>query len=59
MNPSILDHPLVSERYFYPRNEVFENPFWVDCGDVSMTAWCITRTAGNWYFFFSTPGPWL
>jgi fermentation-respiration switch protein FrsA (DUF1100 family) len=39
MNPSILDHPLVSERYFYPRNEAFENPFWVDCGDVKLSCY--------------------
>jgi fermentation-respiration switch protein FrsA (DUF1100 family) len=32
MNQSIFDHPLVTERYFYPRDAVFENPFWVDCG---------------------------
>lgn len=32
MSRSIFDHPLVTERYFYPRQEAFENPFWVDCG---------------------------
>lgn len=32
MNRSIFDHPLVTERYFYPRDEAFANPFWVDCG---------------------------
>jgi fermentation-respiration switch protein FrsA (DUF1100 family) len=39
MNPSILDHPLVSERYFFPRSEAFENPFWVDCGDVKLSCY--------------------
>jgi len=37
MNQSILDHPLISERYFYPRAEKFENPYWVDCGDARLS----------------------
>lgn len=28
---SLLDHPIISERYFFPRNAVVPNPFWVDC----------------------------
>lgn len=36
MNESLLDHPLIAERYFFPRPEAFENPFWVDCGDVKL-----------------------
>jgi len=32
----ILNHPLISERYFFPRAGNFQNPFWVDCGDVRL-----------------------
>jgi len=34
--PHILDHPLISERYFFPRAGNFKNPFWVDCGDARL-----------------------
>ncbi len=34
--PNILDHPLISERYFFPRDGYFQNPFWVDCGDAQL-----------------------
>ena len=34
--PSILDHPLISERYFFPRDGYFKDPFWVDCGDARL-----------------------
>jgi hypothetical protein len=37
MTQSILDHPLVNERYFFPRREEFKDPFWVDCGDVQLS----------------------
>lgn len=30
-NTNILDHPIISERYFFPRFEELANPFWVDC----------------------------
>ncbi len=30
---SLLDHPLISERYFFPRPEAPAQPFWVDCID--------------------------
>ncbi len=33
---SILDHPLISERYFFPRAGYFKDPFWVDCGDARL-----------------------
>ncbi|MCP4147670.1 MAG: alpha/beta hydrolase [bacterium] len=36
MTQSILDHQVVSERYFFPRKENFENPFMVDCGDAQL-----------------------
>jgi len=31
MNNSILNHPLISQRYFFPRRDAFAEPFWVDC----------------------------
>jgi alpha-beta hydrolase superfamily lysophospholipase len=27
----LLDHPLISDRYFFPRAGSFTDPFWVDC----------------------------
>ena len=33
---NILDHQLISERYFFPRAGAFKNPFWVDCGDAQL-----------------------
>ncbi len=36
MSETIFDHPLIAERYFFPRQEAFENPFRVDCGDVEL-----------------------
>ena len=32
----ILNHRLISERYFFPREGDFANPFWVDCGDAKL-----------------------
>lgn len=39
MSESILDHELISARYFYPRREEFAEPFWVDCGDVKLSCY--------------------
>ena len=33
---SILDHPLVSSRYFFPQPARFADPFFVECGDVRL-----------------------
>jgi hypothetical protein len=27
---SVLDHPLIAERYFFPRPEPVANPAWVE-----------------------------
>jgi uncharacterized protein len=35
---TILDHPLVSSRYFFPRREAIPNPYWVDAVDGSKLA---------------------
>ncbi|MBM4258366.1 MAG: alpha/beta hydrolase [Deltaproteobacteria bacterium] len=34
----ILDHPLVSSRYFFPRREAFPEPYWVEAADGSRLA---------------------
>ncbi len=28
---SLLDHPIISQRYFFPRQAVIPQPFWVEC----------------------------
>ena len=38
MRPTILDHPLVSSRYFFPRRESFGSPYWVKAADGSRLA---------------------
>src|SRR5437016_2450050 len=35
---TMLDHPLVSSRYFFPRREAFPHPYWVDAADGSKLA---------------------
>ena len=35
---TILDHPIVSSRYFFPRHETFPNPYWIDAADGSKLA---------------------
>lgn len=32
---TILDHPLVSSRYFFPRYDTFPEPYWVEAADGS------------------------
>jgi uncharacterized protein len=32
---TILDHPLVSSRYFFPRGEAIPDPYWVEAADGS------------------------
>ena len=36
MTKQILNHRLISERYFFPRQGAFADPFWVDCGDAQL-----------------------
>ncbi|PLX83748.1 MAG: alpha/beta hydrolase [Desulfuromonas sp.] len=36
MSESILNHPVISERYFFPRPSQLADPFWVDCGDARL-----------------------
>ncbi len=39
MSNSILDHPIISSRYFFPRYEKFDNPYFVDCGDANLACY--------------------
>ncbi|SHJ45719.1 hypothetical protein SAMN02745165_02438 [Malonomonas rubra DSM 5091] len=32
----LLNHRFISERYFFPRQGSFSDPFWVDCGDAKL-----------------------
>jgi len=34
----ILDHPIVSSRYFFPRREFISDPYWVEAADSSKLA---------------------
>ncbi len=36
MSKVLLNHRLISERYFFPRQGAFADPFWVDCGDARL-----------------------
>ena len=36
MLSELLDHPLISERYFFPRDGYFKDPFQVNCGDAQL-----------------------
>lgn len=53
---ALLDHPLISQRYFFPQSVSVPQPFWVDCGDarlacvyheVSATAKTVVHFHGN------------
>jgi pimeloyl-ACP methyl ester carboxylesterase len=35
---NILDHPIVSSRYFFPRRELLPDPYWVEAADGSRLA---------------------
>ena len=35
---SILDHPIISSRYFYPQSVAFAEPYWVEAADGSRLA---------------------
>jgi pimeloyl-ACP methyl ester carboxylesterase len=39
MNDDLLDHPLISQRYFFPRRGTLSDPFWVDAGDVRLACY--------------------
>ena len=39
MKNSILNHPIISERYFFPRFEQFNNPYFIDCNNVKLACY--------------------
>jgi len=39
MSNSILNHPIISSRYFFPRYERFDNPYYVDCGGARLACY--------------------
>ena len=39
MKVSILNHPIISERYFFPRYETFENPYFVECNGIKLACY--------------------
>lgn len=39
MSRKLLDHHLISERYFFPRRGALPEPFWVDSGDVRLACY--------------------
>lgn len=34
--PEILNHPIISQRYFFPRTAKIPQPVWVDCGTAQL-----------------------
>lgn len=36
MSKDLLNHQLISERYFFPRRGDLVDPFWIDCGDARL-----------------------
>ncbi len=39
MTSDLLNHPLITQRYFFPRPGGLPEPFWVDCGDVRLACY--------------------
>jgi pimeloyl-ACP methyl ester carboxylesterase len=39
MTGDLLDHPLISQRYFFPRPSAQADPCWVDAGDVRLACY--------------------
>lgn len=57
MSSDILNHPLISERYFFPRREGLDDPFWVDCGDARLACYYRRRyERGRTVVFFHGNG---
>jgi pimeloyl-ACP methyl ester carboxylesterase len=52
-NPSIFDHPLITERYFFPRAAAFEDPLRIDCKEATLACYYHQKDpeAGTVIFF--------
>ena len=37
--PSLLDHPIISQRYFFPRRASVSGTFWVDCPEARLACY--------------------
>jgi pimeloyl-ACP methyl ester carboxylesterase len=37
--PSLLDHSIISQRYFFPRQGSVPNTFWIDCPDARLACY--------------------
>ncbi len=50
---SLLDHPLISQRYFFPRTGDFPDPFWIECEGARLACSFheIDPTAKRWFIF--------
>lgn len=40
---TVLNHPIISERYFFPRYEQFENPYFVECNGVKLACYYLNN----------------
>lgn len=51
---SLLDHPLIASRYFFPRQETFAEPYWIQAADGSRLACyyqCVNPAAPTVVYF--------
>jgi len=39
MQENLLDHSLITQRYFFPRPDPIASPFWVECGDARLACY--------------------
>lgn len=53
---TILDHPIISERYFFPRRDVVDDPFWVDVDGARLSCFYPERDRENLCIYFHGNG---
>ncbi|TRO83165.1 alpha/beta hydrolase [Desulfuromonas acetexigens] len=46
MTADLLDHPVIAERYFFPRPERFADPCWVEVAEAQLACYSRRRHAG-------------
>ena len=47
MTADLLDHPLITERYFFPRSAPLSNPVFIESGEVRLACWHVPAAAGQ------------
>ena len=47
MHTELLDHPLITERYFFPRLAPLTDPVWVETGGERLACWHAPAAAGQ------------